>query len=59
MGHFIAFVLDLCCTAPNCNKETFIEIKKQIDEYLDNIIKIVSENGKRSFVCISSVRQTQ
>ena len=39
MGHFIAFVLDLCCTAPNCNKETFIEIKKQIDEYLDNIIK--------------------
>ena len=39
MGYFIAFVLDLCCTAPNCNKETLIKIKKQIDEYLDNMIK--------------------
>ena len=38
MNQFIAFVLDLCCSATQCDRETILNIKKQINDYLDKML---------------------
>lgn len=35
---FMAFVMDLCCSMETYDKEAILELKKKINNYLDNII---------------------